>query len=241
MPVPYTRAGAEAYFRRRGRWPKGYEPEKLTDYGKAIARIREGLGDRADSIKAGLLPRASAPRKLSDYALALGRIRSGTGDRADSIKVGLLPRAAGEKPKPYDPSAALADSLAALKLRIMGGVPAPGDEEKIRRYRGLQEALSGKADTGEGTVSEKDFREALDDYEKAVADTAKYGDPVMGNPALKKVSELRLRRALNAIDSFAVQELEKRFPARKYFGRKIRNDQTGRIYISNGRYWVPNE
>lgn len=241
MPVPYTSAGAKHYYDTYGTWPKGFTPpneEKLTDRGKALDRIRSGSGDKADSMFVGLLPRETAPRTLSDYKEALDRTRKGVGDKADSIRVGLRPRETKpETPKPPRPSAEMADSLAAIQFRAMSNKPAPGDTEKIKKYRGIKDAIAGKSIDG---FDNKGFREAIDDYEKVTKEARSLADLYFDEPnnPLFGTSRTKLKMVTKKLDSFAIKSLTGTYPPVKYSGKKIRDKMTGRIYQSNGREWI---
>lgn len=93
-------APAESLYAQARGFIKPATTEKPTDYGKAIARIREGQGDKADSIHVKLLPGATQPEKPTEpteYEKIRSRIHKGTADTADSIKVRLLPGATQEK------------------------------------------------------------------------------------------------------------------------------------------------
>lgn len=126
--------------------------------------------------------------------------------------------------KDVRPTEALNDSLARWQLEALAGNPEAA--EKLGKAKSLKEYMTGKSKK-QKEVTEKDFLSAIDEYET--------------NDENSMLGKIRLKRALGVIDSFAIQALEKEYPAQQYFGKKKYIKETGRMYISNGRYWMPNE
>jgi len=94
MPIK-TKAGAELYFKERGVWPKGWEPEKEPEYTKAssLKKLVE-TGDItpgfADSLAAGIKPFQEQTVPMKEMGIR-GLLEKGLmkPEQADSLRAGL--------------------------------------------------------------------------------------------------------------------------------------------------------
>lgn len=185
MPQPNRKAAAELYRERKGTWPTWYKPETLTDRGRALERIRGGIGDKADSIHVGLEARATAPKEPT--------VPTAT-EILKERKTGLAMRAIGGE-------VAAGDTLSMYKEleatpgateRLISALETPeeqkkarrmelGLEEKVRSYAPLKlEKLYDARDKLDPIVNKKKYEEfnKLIDKEAGVLSPAKLADTI---------------------------------------------------------------
>lgn len=262
MPtIPITKEGANAYRKRFGVWPRGYEPEKpekLTDRGKALSRIRAGTGDKADSVFVGLQPRAAQPKAPEKLKTLLEQLKDSsalskekaldkfiTGKQLSptdsSLVRSYLPKPEKPKePKKYDPSTALTDSTAALKLRAMSGTLVPGDEKKMARYRGINEAMSVKSgkDKKPG-ITKQEFFKAMSAHQDAVDGVKNFSglDSDAGSTGLG-MYKLMKKDAKSIIDKYMADQLAQEFDPAEYFAKTMIDETTGFKFVSDGKKWI---
>ncbi len=250
--MPYNKASAQLYYNDFGVWPKGYEPEKLTDRGKALDRIRSGTGDKADSVFIGLQPRSTkidpySPKEaFAESTAALGsRTVFGTPAPGDPEKIQSLSRFSRDimpATVPLRPSQVEADSLANIGLRVLKEETVPSDITKTKAYRGLQEGLKAKTTKPEKDTPDEDFTKLMKEREGLLEDYYNPRTTLDDTTAVKKIYRsigARLQETERKMDQLTIKQLTKVYPPAKYMGKKIKHNLTGAWYVSNGYRWMP--
>lgn len=152
----------------------------------------------------------------------------------DSLFVkSYLPKpAVPEKPKAYDPSAALADSVAQWQLGAVAGIP--GAEEKLKRHAGIKEAMRAttKAAPNE-KVSQRDYLNAL----KSIADL-KIKLSVEEEPGAKAALQEALDETMKTHVRYRSQLLSDKYPPSSVTPGTIKQDTiSGYYFQSDGTQW----
>lgn len=208
------------------------ETPKLSDYGQALARIRAGKGDKADSIHVGLKPRASGPR-MPSYSIREGvdpdtgrpvflRSNSLTGN-IEPVKTGYAP-SAGKKDEDEDPDA--------LRKREKGILSDLADVENDLNY--------ASKNSPEYVKTLVDLRATL---QNELSDVREKQD-ALKSPAYRQVKEraesLKQSSATLGADVAQVADrFEKNHPAAENRGKAFLDEDTGIILISNGKQYIP--
>lgn len=191
----------------------GFEPEKpdrVSDYGRALAAIRGGTGDRADSIHVGLQPRAAAPRTPT-IGIREG-IDPNTGEKVflntNSLTGSLTPAKTNYRP------AAGADKNAAY-------------EKSVRRVNDIGAEIV-KIDN---ILNDPNMKNGA--YRDEFGST-KYYDL----DALKRQRNALITEQTHYQSKMIVPELEKEMPASQYTGKTVTDKETGRRFKSDGKSWT---
>ena len=187
--------------------------DKPTDYGQALARIRGGRGDAADSIHVGLKQRAQAPPTPS-YSIREG-VDPNTGQpvflRSNSRTGGLEPVKTG-----YKPSVGKKDDD-----------PEKEYVESLHRSNELQGEIA-RIDNVLNDPKMKDGAETEDEF-----GTKKFVD----RAALSSQREGLVKEQRIHLSKTAKAELNSTLPPSKHAGKTVTDKATGARYRSDGKQW----
>ncbi len=231
------------------------EPEKLTDRGKALERIRSQSGDRADSNLVGLTPRArqpERPRSLLDLMKERNELARETSldkfitgaplSSVDSSLVrNLLPKP--EKPKTF---AQLADES---KTQALAESLKTQDADPSEIFSGIQKAFTGqkaKDTAAEAKAKTVDLNRAKSDIRRAMTRltnlTTDLGQVIsrdeMSPTQIQEISALtrEIRVSQRVVDAREVEKFTISRPPENFRGRTA-TTSTGARYISDGKTW----
>lgn len=136
-----------------------------------------------------------------------------------------------EKPKAYDPSAALADSTAQWQLDAVAGIP--GAEEKLKRHAGIKEAMSAKTKPESDRITQKDYLGAL----KRIADL-KIKLSYEEDPGAKAAMQEELDETTRTHVRYRAQLLSDKYPPSSVRPGTIKQDtKSGYYFQSDGTQW----
>lgn len=193
------------------------EPEKLTDYGQARARIKAGQGDRADSIHVGLQPRATAPTAPSFS------FREGVDEQGNSVFLRGNSRAGTLEPvkTTYRPSSGKKDDDGGEKEYISAIDATNNIQKEISQINSI---LNDPANKNGAEVLDEDGQTRY--FDRASLEKHRNG--------LLKQQTIHARKT-------AKIELEYAFPPAEYAGKKKRDKASGILFQSDGKSWNPVE